>query len=296
MDINSDVTYRTLLINFVGHTPPDGIDQGIEGITLDEVDYSDVSIAQTIEKSANKDGVDVGEPFLAARTMDLTGTVYGVTRAKMFDDLQVLRRTFNARSAFREDPVNKGFLPLYFSVPTDRVDEFPERRIDLKAYLLPRSLRVRSNRDRDGGKEGDAAAARWTAQLQARDPLIYGAEDVVVPWGQWGNGGVLPNRGDMEAVVQATWTVGVTAGTISLTIDGVELVVTVPAGSAGRVITYDGRSRILRLLDNGVLTTRMDLMSADTHPVVAPGGSPYNHVITDATLTTGSLSYSESYA
>lgn len=293
MDVNGSIGYRAAELNVVTVTPPEGIGGGTEGILCNGIDYADVDIDQHIDKAALKDGVETAEPYFGGRIMNLTGTVYGANRGRFFDMVQLLRRTFNARLAYLEDPVNKGFLPLTYSVPTDRWDEFPERQIDLMMFLSPRSLKTSFDRKASGGPDGSALATQWRAQLLARDPLIYAAEETVIAV-SGSIDGTLPNRGDYPAVPVVVWTLEAPAGTITLSIDGVAIVVTIPLGTAGRILTYDGRTKLLSLTDAGVTTRRMDLMNAPVHPVIPAGGASYSHSATVSVV--GTVTYRETYA
>jgi hypothetical protein len=290
MDVKGSIGYRAVELNVVTTTPPEGIGGGTEGITCNGIDYADVDIDQHVDKAALKDGIETAEPYFGGRIMNLTGTVYGSNRGRFFDMVQLLRRTFNARLAYLEDPTNKGFLPLTYSVPTDRWDEFPERQIDLLMYLSPRSLKMSFDRKSSGGVDGDALATQWRSQLLASDPLIYAQVATVIAVSDVVSGATLVNRGDYPAVPAFSWIVGAAAGTITFTIDGVTVIITIPVGAVNRVFTYDGKTKMVKV--DGV--RRMDLMNAPVHPVIPAGGGSYSHSAT--VPVTGTLIYRETYA
>lgn len=178
MDTTRDIIYRNFKLNdsLIGAAidSSDGLGKGIAGCVIDVFDPDDVDVVQFSEKRAEADGVDVGTPFLAGRRIRLTGTIYGKTRGLCYDALWQLRAALSPVLAAREIPGDKGYLPLYFSVPTNNSVNFPTGVIDMRALTMPKGFRAPINRDQQGGSDDNALAIYWAATMVMRDPLFEG--------------------------------------------------------------------------------------------------------------------------
>jgi hypothetical protein len=179
MDTTQDIIYRNYKVNdqTVADSvdSSDGIGKGISGSVVDYFDPDDMDVVQFSEKRAEADGMDVGNPFLGGRRIRLAGTVYGKSRGLCYDALAQLRKAMNATLAARESPADKGYVPLYFSVPTNDTGNFPSGHIDMRALAMPKAFRAPINRDQHGGNEdSDALAIPWSAVMVMRDPNFEG--------------------------------------------------------------------------------------------------------------------------
>lgn len=185
MDTTRDIIYRNFKLNdsTVASTvnSSDGLGKGIAGSVVDDFDPDDVDVVQFSEKRAEADGMDVGTPFLGGRRIRMTGTAYGKTRALCYDLLWQLRAALSPVLASREIPGDKGYLPLYFSVPTNDTANFPGGAISMRALVMPKAFRAPINRDQHGGVDGNALGINWSAQFVMRDPNFEGItpQDVV---------------------------------------------------------------------------------------------------------------------
>lgn len=178
MDTTKDIIYRNFKLNDSSLKDvafPDGLGEGIAGCLIDDFDPDDLDVVQFQEKRAEADGMDVGKPFLGGRRIRIDGTIYGKTRGLCYDLLHQLRATLNPVLASREIPGDKGYLPMYFSVPTNNTADFPSGAIDMRALVMPKVIRVPINRDQHGGDDGDAMAMSWSAVLVMRDPAFEGS-------------------------------------------------------------------------------------------------------------------------
>lgn len=184
MDTTRDITYREFLLN------DEDIDEsivgggaagsGIAGCVVDSIDFSDVDVVQWMEKRSQGDGSDAGDASLGVRRIRMAGTLYAKTRLTLFDDLWTLRAALNPVLAQREEPLDKGYRPLYFSVPTNRASEYPSGAIALMVKALPRSFQQLTQRDNLGGDDDDALAVPWQATFLCKDPGIYSQEPVEI--------------------------------------------------------------------------------------------------------------------
>lgn len=176
MDTTRDIIYRNFKLNDAAIAAAidssDGLGKGIAGCVVDDFDPDDVDVVQFSEKRAEADGMDVGTPFLGGRRIRLTGTVYGKTRALCYDALWQLRATLSPVLASREIPGDKGYLPMYFAVPTN--DPNYAGAIAMRALVMPKQFRAPINRDQHGGVDADALAISWSALLLMRDPNFEG--------------------------------------------------------------------------------------------------------------------------
>lgn len=200
MDTTEDITYREFLLNkaaiqedLVGGGYTGG---GLSGCIVDSVDFADVDVVQWLEKRSQGDGSDAGDAFLGVRRIRLAGTLFGRTRALLFDQLFDLRRALNPVLAQREEPLDRGYRPLYFSVPTNRIDDYPQAIIELQVFALPRGIQHVDNRDSLGGVPGDPLALPWQATFICKDPGIYSRAPVEV---------------DFDATTSVTGTTGAAA-------------------------------------------------------------------------------------
>src|SRR5690242_216300 len=149
MDLTKDITFRGFVLNDedVGENiVPDSqdplIEAGISGCVVDAVDMSDVDVVQFMEKRSQGDGMDVGDVFLGARRIRMSGTLYATTRAGLFDALRELRAALSPVLSQRDEPADHGYQPIYFSEPTE--DENFGGRMDLRVLAMPRSVAIPS--------------------------------------------------------------------------------------------------------------------------------------------------------
>lgn len=129
-----------------------------------------------MEKRAEADGMDVGTPFLGGRRIRIAGTVYGKTRALAYDIMWQLRAVMSPVLASREIPGDKGYLPMYFTVPTNDIANFPTGLISMRALVMPKVFRAPITRDSHGGRSTHAMSMVWTSTMVMRDPLFEGAD------------------------------------------------------------------------------------------------------------------------
>lgn len=185
MDTTRDIIYRNFKLNDSGVADAidssDGIGKGIAGCLVDDFDPDDVDVVQFSEKRAEADGMDVGTPFLGGRRIRVSGTVYGKTRALCYDILWQLRAVMSPVLASREIPQDKGYLPMYFSVPTANPDFAGS--IAMRALVMPRTFRAPISRDQHGGHANDALSIPWSAVFVMRDPNFEGEtpQDISFP-------------------------------------------------------------------------------------------------------------------
>ena len=176
MDTTRDIIFRNFKLNDASVASQidagDGLGKGITGCVIDDFDPDDVDVVQFSEKRAEADGMDVGTPFLGGRRIRLSGTVYGTTRALCYDNLWQLRAVMSPVLASREIPGDKGYLPMYFAVPTNDLNY--AGAIAMRALVMPKAFRAPINRDQQGGDDGDGLAIPWTALMLMRDPLFEG--------------------------------------------------------------------------------------------------------------------------
>ena len=177
MDTTRNIIYRGYYLNLstIADGPlPDGLGEGLSGCVVDDFDPDDVDVVQFMEKRAEADGMDVGNPFLGGRRIRMAGTVYGKTRDLAYDEQLNLRAALNPILAQREIPDDHGFLPLYFSIPTNDTTNFPSGTRDMRAMVMPKAFHCPINRDEHGGVDSDQLAFNWSAVFTMRDPQFEG--------------------------------------------------------------------------------------------------------------------------
>lgn len=182
MDTTRDIIYRGFYLNEadIAITGGNAAGSGITGCVVDSFDMSDVDVVQWSEKRSQGDGNDAGDVFMGVRRIRIAGTLYGLTRNLLFDQLWDLRAALNPVLAQREEPLDKGYRPLYFAVPTNRIADYPDEVIELQVKALPRAIQHVFHDDEQGGDDDDALALPWQATLICKDPGIYSADPVTV--------------------------------------------------------------------------------------------------------------------
>lgn len=304
MDTTRDILYRGFYLNeadIQDRIDADtGVGKGISGCIVETWDFSDVDIVQFMEKRSLQDGMDAGDVYKGTRRLNLSGTLYGKTRALLFDAYWDLRATLDPVLAQREEPADKGYRPLYFSVPTNRLEDYPAGAIDMRLLAMPRASRVIWQRDQQGGDDGDSLAIPWQATLLMKDPSIQG--DVPQDYSLEAGGtmaGNFVNRGNYIAPLNALIVVGPAAGTITIQAGGAtNFVVTVPASSGDRTIRIRGADKLISFEEDSVETNRLGSTPQDmSWPVLPPGTSPYTITCSGVTPQVGShMWFWETYA
>jgi hypothetical protein len=274
------VLYRNFDLNSVSTIPGQGIGSGLAGCQLDSVDWSDLDVVQFTEKRALSDGLDVGPPTLGGRRMTMTGTLYGVTRALLYDNLRELRATLNPVLAYREEPGSLGYLPMYFSEPTNDIDNWPDGAIPMRVLVMPHNFQASTVRNATGGDDGDSLALPWSALLTMRDPRLYAECPIEIPFTPTQSvSDNVNNPGAYPTPVNGLWVVSGHAGTITIAIGDSQLVITIPTSSGERIVRMKGDDKVLTFEENDVEVLAMDAIAfqnSTTWPQMTPGSSAYS--------------------
>lgn len=280
MDLTRPVTYRGLSLNDASIAVAG---DRVSGIAIDSVSYEGVEGVGYTEKRSLSDGFDAGDVYLGKRIVKLRGTVYGTTRADLFDRVATLKAALSPTGAYGESPGDYGYLPLNFDVPTENTDDWATGYIPQMVRVRPRSTpNILISRDSTGGYAEYGLAIPWEAELEARDPRIYAQTQVTETIADSGaNSGNISvtNRGDYPAPLKMYLFVPSTQDDIKFTFVGLgtNMVIHIPDDPNDRIVRYDGAEKYLTLEISGVETLRMDLLEfsqSTTHPLV-PAGGPY---------------------
>jgi hypothetical protein len=291
LDTLRDIIYRGFTLNDASiqdNIDPDtGVGKGITGCVVESWDFSDVDIVQFIEKRARQDGMDAGDVYKGIRRLHMSGTLYGKTRALLYDAYWDLRAALDPVLAQRDEPADYGYQPLYFAVPTNRVEDYPTGTIEMRVLAMPRASRVIWSRDRQGGTDDDSLAIPWQATFMMKDPSIQGEQPQDYSLAAGGTvAGNFANRGNYIAVLNALIEVGPDAGTITIQAGGANnFVITVPASSGNRIIRVKGQDKLITFEEDSVETNRLGSTPADmSWPIIPPGTSGYTITFTGVTL------------
>lgn len=180
MDLTQPITYRGFLLNdpSIAITGGGGTGAGIgPGSTVENVTFDDVDVVQFLEKRSLQGGMDAGQPFLGARRIRMAGTLYALDRATLFDLYWQLRAALSSDLAFAEEPGDEGYRPLYFSVPTARLSDYPDAVIPLRLLAMPRAFQAPFQSSAHGGSEDDPLAIEWNATFIMKDPSIMAQDE-----------------------------------------------------------------------------------------------------------------------
>lgn len=279
MDLNASVTYRGYDLNSVAIQQGTATGDGIAGSQVDSVDMSDVDVVQFTEKRSQQDGMDVGPPYLGMRRIRMQGTLYGRTRALLYDATRTLKSVLSPTLAYRSSLLGQGYLPLYFSEPTSDTGAYSSGVIDLRVLAMPRALRLIYDTDTIGGDETDALAIPWSATLVCKDPLIYSVDPVDLVFANTSHvSGTFVNRGDYHSSVNMLFYLTSAAGTITVQIGSSTFVIAVPASSGTRTIRIDGQAKTITVEESGIVALAYSYLTftgLETWPLI-DGAASYD--------------------
>lgn len=295
MDLTQRVVYRGYSLNDeVAISPGGNVGTGISGCLIDSVDWSDLDVVQFTEKRALADGLDAGDVYLGGRRIRITGTLYAQTRALLYDGLRLLRSTLSARMAYKESPGDKGYLPLYFSEPTNDIDNWPDGAIPMRIIVLPHRFESSITRNAHGGTDDDALAITWQCLFTAKDPGIYAECPVEISFVPTVNkAGNLTNPGNAYSPLNMEFTVTSHAGVITGQIGDSQFTITIPASTGNRVIRFKGEDKILTFEEESLETLQMAalvFLNKSTWPLMPPGVSAYSIAFSGGLVLAGTTS------
>lgn len=310
MDLARPVRFRGLNLNSARSA---GQGDPISGIALDQVLLGGAQGVGYSEKRSMTDGFDASDVYLGRRTWRARATVYGITRADLYDRVQDLMSCIHPTASYWDDVGAKGYLPLTYEVPTMYTDDWPEEAVGdgygyrpLQVYARPMGQPDQIiTRDNSGGvmNKGLAVAMQWAWDLI--DPRVYvqdAQEYDLAGLGSLINRPII-NRGDYPTPVSILLVVpaNAAAGSVVFTLgtsSGVTILI--PNSTETQIIRYSARQKVLTIEEEGNEIQRMDLLDLqgeDTHPQVLPGVGAFSMVVTGLTFATDSrLFFNEAYA
>ncbi len=274
MDVTRPVTYRGLNLNDAAIA---GSRENITGIAVEAMDYSAITGYGYTEKRSNSDGFDACDIFLGKRDVRLTGTIYGRSRADLFDRKAAMVAAFTPTLAYAESPIDYGYLPLVFEEPTLDTDNWPTGYIEKMMRVRARATPDYAiTRDATGGITERGLAIPYRVEMEARDPRIYAATPQQFFFDANPSPIFLPNRGQYPSPFRVVWPSNGTAKEV-LTLIGLDtsITLTIPALASPRTLYYDGVEKYCTLEVDGQESLRMDLLDfaqGTTHAEVPPGG------------------------
>ena len=307
------VSYGPVALNSV-EMVGDGLRRGT---LLEEFDYARNNGVGYTEKRAQDDGLDASDVFMGPRYINLTGVTYGTDPGDLFDRLQDVRTILTPTIAYASDEYHYGYIPLEFSMPTNRTDDFPGglKPLEFRARPLGQptfTVRRDAGSDSGGGGWNKGGAVLWRATLECRDPRMYVRPVTIITWTGAVTAAPISNRGDYPAPVD----IRIVLATASASTDKVEIDLgqsnmTIALGSVspaagypiGTIFRYSGSLKVLTVQQPGLgEVLAMDLLTFrnnTTHPAVPPGDTTYTIRTTPVgrTFTSGTnFTYSESFA
>jgi hypothetical protein len=298
MDLTKNIIYRSFTLNdeniVTNIVAGNGIGGGISGCVVDSVDYSDVDVVQFLEKRSLEDGMDAGDVYKGARRVRMAGTLYGLSRADLYDRWLDLRAALDPVLAQADEPADKGYQPLYFSIPTLDLVNFPSGYRDMRILVMPRAISAMIQKDSLGGDDEDSLAIPWQATFLARDPRITAQteQDYTFTAGApHTNSGNLVNRGNHYAVLNMLIEVTSAGGSIAVQAGTSVFTLTVPASTGNRIIRLKGDDKIITVEEGSVEVTSMSMIAfsgSNTWPQVQPGTHGYSVTFTGVTVIAGS--------
>jgi len=299
MDLTRPIVYRAVNFND-GATTVDGI----EGTIVQRVRYGGVNGVGYTEKKATGDGRNASDVYQDWRTVQIDAVTHALSRGDLYDRLAGIIAALTPRGAYVESPGDKGFLPLQFMWPTDRIEDFGSE-INLFIKARPRAQPdFVIDRDSAGGDDNDSLAINWQVIFDAIDPRIYVLPRNDTDLTTATSPVALGNRGLYPAPLNALLVVpggsGVT--TFTLTGAGSNMTLVIPNDAQDRYVRVSSIDEVVtsQIGENGQETLAMSLLTAITNrqwPYVQPGGAETVAFTCDKTLGAGSvLFYYEAFA
>jgi hypothetical protein len=144
----------------------------VTGYKLEQVNYNTANIEGYVDKRALRDGLDYTEPYLSARTIQMSVGVYGETLGDFWDQMDKLSRALAPNAvAFEKD---YGVRPFRFYQPTRTgFDSYPSG-IDMEVSIRPTTLvQYGVTRSMSTGLEASGYAQRVTINMMMPDPRKY---------------------------------------------------------------------------------------------------------------------------
>lgn len=313
MDLTRPVRYRGLNLNTVAIA---GGGDPTSGIALEQVLWGGAPGVGYTEKRSLRDGYDASDVYLGKRSLRVRATVYGLTRADLYDRKQALLSCIHPTAAYLDDIGHKGYLPLTYEEPTLDTINFTEELDDLGAGLgyafKPLQVFARPmgqpdliyDRERTGGSmnRGLAIPMQWGWEII--DPRVYLQDEQTYDLsgaGPWVNVPIT-SRGDYPSPVNILLVVPAnnTEGSATITVGTGQFVINVKASTTQQVYRYSAREGVLTVEEEGVEVTRRDLLDLgtdDQQPAILPGDGTFTMVKAGDNFLTGSrLFFNEAYA
>lgn len=315
MDLTRPVRYRGLNLNTAASAGPG---DPISGITLEQVLIGGAPGVGYTEKRSMTDGYDASDVYLGRRVWRCRASVYGLTRADLYDRAQDLMSCIHPTAAYLDDVAMHGYLPLTYEVPTlfteDWGEEMSEGDFPVGLGYGYRALQVYArplgqpdqiiDKDRTGGvmNRGLAIPFQWAWDII--DPRVYVQDeqtyDISGAAGSLIDQPII-NRGDYPTPVKVLLNIAASegGGTVDITVGTSTFQIIIADSTEQQVYRYDAMRKVLTVTEEGQEVTRMDLLDLqdeDSHPMILPGAGAYSIVSTVALDTNSRLFFNEAYA
>lgn len=303
IDLSRPVVYRSLDLNdavLVG--------SALIGNHVTNIRYSGVDGVGYVEKKAGSDGMNASDVWQAGRNIIVSGITYGASRGDLSDRIQNLIAACTPRSAYVEDPAEKGFLPLQFFAPTARtgsmiinaapVAQWSGGEIECFVRARPAAQpQLIIDRDASGGDDTDALALQWNVTFNCIDPRIYIAPriDTVLNGVAGVRTNTIYNRGTYPAPLNFILAIGAAAGvaTVSIAGAGTSMTLTIPNDPLARIVRISSIDQIVTSqLAGGEQTLALSFLNSVANrlwPYIQPADYATVVVTSDKTLDAGSL-------
>ena len=144
----------------------------VTGYKLEQVNYNTANVEGYVDKRALRDGLDYTEPYISARTIQMSVSVYGETLGDFWDKIDELSKALAPNAIGYEK--NYGVRPLRFYQPTRVLfDSYPSG-IEMEIGVRPTSLvQFAVSRSMSTGIEMNGYAQRVACNLMMPEPRKY---------------------------------------------------------------------------------------------------------------------------
>jgi hypothetical protein len=174
--VTAGVVTRLKPVNFNELADVRGGPKTVTGYKLEQVNYNTANVEGYVDKRALRDGLDYTEPYISARTIQMSLSVYGETLGDFWDKIDELSKALAPNAIGYER--DYGVRPLRFFQPTRVLFDSYPTGIEMEMGIRPTSLvQYGVSRSMSTGIEMNGYAQRVSCNMMVPDPKKYNYND-----------------------------------------------------------------------------------------------------------------------
>lgn len=174
--VTAGVVTRLAPVNLNNLADIRGGPKTVTGYKLEQVNYNTANVEGYVDKRALRDGLDYTEPYISARTIQMSVSVYGETLGDFWDKIDELSKALAPNAIGYER--DYGVRPLRFFQPTRVLFDSYPTGIEMEIGIRPTSLvQYGVSRSMSTGIEMNGYAQRVACNMMMPDPKKYNYND-----------------------------------------------------------------------------------------------------------------------